>query len=470
MTPNWFATAALLSWPVVTVYLYRTLPISQATLLAILAGRLLLPVEASIKIEMIPQFDKNSIPNLAALGCVIMAGHPLRFWYRFGGTEILLLMLLVSPFITSELNTDPVFIGGAVLPGVDQYEAVSSVVAKFIFWIPFFLGRQFLRSSAHNEEILRVLAISGLLYSLPMLLEIRLSPQLHVWFYGYFPNSFEEQIRGGGFRPEVFLGNGLIAAFFAMTTAAAAAALWRTRTRVARLAPGGLTAYLVTMLVLCKSLGSLIFGAALVPLIRFTRPRLQIRIASILVAVALCYPMLRAADLIPTEIMIDAARSVSEDRAGSLGFRLNQEKQLLDHDSERLLFGWGRFGRSFLYDQGRDVSIRDGRWIITLGAYGLFGFLAEFGLLALPVFRAALALKFAESTNDRVYLSALALIVAVSVVDLLPNGFLSPWTCLLAGALSGRADALIDTQRLRAAAMSGTQRRGLISRQLPRAK
>jgi hypothetical protein len=468
MTPNWLAIAVLLSWPVVTLYLYRTRPFSQATLLTILAGQLLLPVGASIKVEMIPQFDKNSIPNLAALVCVIMSGRPLRLWYRFGGAEILIVMLLISPFITSELNRDTLLIGGAVLPGVDQYEAASSVVAKFIFWIPFFLGRQLLRSSAHNAEILRVLAISGLLYSLPMLFEMRMSPQLHAWFYGYLPNEFVQQIRFGGYRPMVFLGHGLIVAFFAMTTAVAAAALWRTRTPVMRLNPGGLTAYLVTVLVLCKTLSSGIFGTFLVPLVRFARPRLQIRIASILVAIALCYPILRAADLVPTGIMLDAARLVSEDRVGSLQLRFDQEKQLLDHASERLLFGWGRFGRSFLYDQGRDISITDGRWIITLGAYGVFGFLAEFGLLALPVFRAASALKFAESTNDRVYLAALALIVAISEVDLLPNGFISPWTCLLAGALLGRAEALISTQRLRAVSMREAQRGGLISRQLPR--
>ena len=82
-----------------------------------------------------------------------------------------------------------------------------------------------------------------------------------------------------------------------------------------------------------------------------------------------------------------------------------------------------------------------------MGTYGLFGFLAEFGLLALPVFRAASALKFTESINDRVYLAALALIVAISMVELLPNGFIAPWTWLLAGALSGRADALISVQR-----------------------
>jgi hypothetical protein len=453
MTPNWFATFALLSWPLVAIYLYRTRPVNQATLWTILGGWLLLPVGALIKFEMIPQFDKASIPNLAAVGCLLMVGRPPRFWNRFGATEILMLMLLIGPFITSELNTDILVIGNTILPASSHYDAVSAVVTGFIFWLPFLLGRQLLRSSADNAEILRVLVIAGLLYSLPILFEVRMSPQLHTWLYGYFPNptpgSFAMEVRNGGFRPMVFLGHGLVVAFFAMTAAVAAAALWRTRTRVMRFAPAGVTAYLGVILVLCKGSGSLVFGAALVPLVRFTRPRLQARLATVLVSLALLYPMLRSADLIPAGFMIDTARVFSEERADSLKFRFDQEQQLLGHASERLLFGWGRFGRGRVYEQdsGQDVSVTDGHWIITMGTYGLFGFLAEFGLLALSVFRATSALKFTESMNDTAYLAALALIVAISVVDLLPNGFISPWTWLLAGALSGRADALLSVQR-----------------------
>ena len=87
---------------------------------------------------------------------------------------------------------------------------------------------------------------------------------------------------------------------------------------------------------------------------------------------------------------------------------------------------------------GSDVSVTDGRWIITMGQFGFIGFLAEFGLLALAVVRAAQAAKFADDDEEQVLLAALALIVAINVVDLLPNASLSPWTWLLAGALLGQ--------------------------------
>ena len=42
-------------------------------------------------------------------------------------------------------------------------------------------------------------------------------------------------------------------------------------------------------------------------------------------------------------------------------------------------------------DTRRDISVTDGHWIITLGQAGLLGFIAEFGLLTLPIFRRAFA-------------------------------------------------------------------------------
>jgi len=93
--------------------------------------------------------------------------------------------------------------------------------------------------------------------------------------------------------------------------------------------------------------------------------------------------------------------------------------------------------------------VTDGLWIIVLGQFGLLGFIAEFGLLAISVFRAAKALKFAESFDGSVFLSALALIVAVNMVDLLPNSALSPWTWLLVGSLLGRSELILARSRNR---------------------
>jgi hypothetical protein len=451
-SPNWFTYIALLSWPIVALWLYRTRPVNQATLWTILGAQLLLPVLAEFKFPGIPSFDKVSIPNIAALiGCIFVARQPIRFFSRIGLAEVLLLMGVVGPFVTAELNNDPIFIGNVVLPAETNYDALSDVVAQLIILLPFFLGRQVLRSATDNEEILRVLTIAGLLYSLPILFEVRMSPQLHYWFYGYFSFGFAQQVRNDGFRAAVFMGHGLLVAFFVATTAIAAAALWRTRTRILHLAPVGITTYLMGILLLCKSMGPLVYGATLIPLIRFTQPRMQLRIATILVSIALLYPMLRMADLFPTKLLVEAATSISGERADSLAFRFDNEDVLLARASQRLLFGWGRWGRGRVFDQdsGKDISVTDGAWIGTTASFGLFGFFAQFCLLALPVYRARTALKFVKSEHDSIVLAALALIVSVNIVDLLPNASLMPWTWLLAGALLGRAEALVPLSRKR---------------------
>lgn len=442
---NIFAYFALLVWPIVALYWYSRLPVAQATLWTILGGYLLLPDGLDLKLKMIPVFNKETIPNLAAfIGCVVYARRPLGFISRRGLAEMFVLAIVIGPFITSMLNGDSIQIGNTVLPGVGPYDAGSNAIYVLIFILPFFIGRQFFRTVEDNAQILRIMVVAGLAYSLLMLFEVRMSPQLSNWIYGYTPQSIAIEFRAGGFRPVVFLRNGLLVALFAMTSAVAGAALWRTKRRIGRWPPGGVTGYLSFVLVLCKSLGALLYCTVAVPLVRWASPRMQLRVACVLVIIALAYPVLRISDLVPTTSILNAARLVSIDRADSLNTRFVQEDQLLAHAWQRPWFGWGRYGRSRVYNgwNGADNSITDGYWIIVLGQFGLVGFTATFGLLALTVFRASSALKFARSPYEAEYLAALALIVSFNVMDSLPNSSITPWTWLLVGALLGRAEAL----------------------------
>jgi hypothetical protein len=447
--PNFIAYAALLIWPAVALYLFSRLPVSQAMLWTILGGYLLLPTGLDIKFQMIPAFNKMSIPNFAALlGCAIYARQSPKFFRGFGLPELLILIILFGPFITSILNGDPIRVGATFRPGVGAYDAGSTAIFQFTLLLPFFLGRQFLRSGENSADVLRVMVIAGCAYSLLILVELRMSPQLHNWLYGYFPFDYSVEFRNGGFRSVVFLQNGLLLAFFTTTATMAAAALWRTRTRVfRRVSPAVSTGYLGLILLLCKTLSVVVYGAVAVPLIRWASPRMQLRVACVLVAIALSYPMVRVTDVFPTTSLLQVASAVSTDRASSLETRFLQEDQLLERAWQRPWFGWGRYGRNRVYSgwNGADTSATDGFWIITVGVFGLVGFFGMFGLLALAVVRAASALKFAPSAQEGAWLAALALILAINMIDLLPNASLTPWTLLLAGTLVGRAEALRAT-------------------------
>jgi len=445
---NLVTAIALLLWPLVALWLYDTRPLAQATLWTILGGYLLLPVGAVIKIGPVPGLDKNSVPALAALlGCWLYTRKPLQLWQGFGLPELLMAALIISLFTGSLLNGDTLVFGSLVLPGVGLYDGGSAVIAQMVTLIPFLLGRRVLRNGADAEEILRVLIIAGLIYSLPMLFEIRMSPQLHKWIYGYLRSGFYNEMRDGGFRPIVFLGNGLLVSFFTLTTVVAAATFWRTGTAATRgtrrwPAPT-ITIYLSILLALCKTLSDLIYGVVLVPLVRFATPKLQMKVALALVTLALVYPTLRIAGVVPTVLAVELANSVSPERAASLKTRFDNEDMLLARASQRFWFGWGRFGRSRVYDPtGKDVSLTDGMWIITMGQFGFIGFVTLFGLLVYPVFRAVSAFKYARSSSAKSFLAAVSLILAINIFDLLPNSPLTPWTWLLAGALLGQAEAL----------------------------
>jgi hypothetical protein len=448
MTPNWLGILVFSAWPFVAAYLYSHRTTTEATIWTLLGALLILPAGASIKFEMIPSIDKNSVPNLCVFaGCMLAAGRMHYSRFQFGLCEILLISFILSPLVTSSLNNDPIYVGGSFLPGIGTYDGLSTVISQLILSLSFIVGRRYLRDPRDSEAVLRALTIAGLAYSLPILFEIRMSPQLSSWVYGYLPpsTSFAAEMRYGGFRPVVFMGNGLIVAFFMMTCVVASAAYLRIQTRVVRFAaPSAVSIYLSTILVLCKTAAAISYAAVLGMLVRFARPEIQIRIALLFGCLALSYPILRAADSFPNKVLVDLASSVDPERAQSLEFRFDQEAALLAHASERFYFGWGRYGRNRILadESGKDDSITDGLWIITMGQFGFVGFLAEFGLLILPIFRAFRVFKFAQNPRERIFLAAISLILAISAVDQLPNASLSSWTWLLAGSLLGQSEAL----------------------------
>ncbi|WP_372836000.1 hypothetical protein, partial [Puniceibacterium confluentis] len=322
---------------------------------------------------------------------------------------------------------------------------------QFLLILPFLLARQHLANGGAQKDLMLALMIGGLVYSVPMLIEIRLSPQLNNWIYGYYQHFFGQSIRAGGFRPVVFLYHGLWVAFFAMTAAVSAFALWR-NDKSHNISLLLAAAYLSVVLVLAKSLGALIFAVALVPCVVLLGTVMQIRVAILIGALAVAYPVLKGADLVPQDKLLAQAAAIDPERAASLEFRFDNENTLLERAYLKPVFGWGSWGRNHILDPntGNILTVTDGRWIILIGIYGWVGYLAEFGLLLLPLlllWREAVAMR-----EDVVspFIAPLSLILAVNIFDMLPNATLTPLTWLVVGALTGYAEVL-KSQRLKQA-------------------
>jgi hypothetical protein len=436
------AYAALLLWIPISLTLFFTMPRNRAALLTIFGGLLFLPQLAWFKIPLLPPLSKQSIPYL----CVLL-GYSLRARRRVWSppkewwVTLLTVIMVVGGAATGLTNGDVLTYGKwhhVVLPGLDFKDGMAIGLGQALdAAVPFFLGTVVVREGQDLEDLLAFLAAAGVVYSFFALIELRLSPQLHAWVYGYHQHpDFLQTLRFGGYRPMIFMAHGLAVALFFAVSALSATALLRTRRRVWGVSARWVSRWLAFIVVICKSTAAIVYSAVALPLTMFASPRARQRIASWLALFVILYPALRHANLFPTEGLLSAARLLGEDRAGSMEFRFENEEELLKKARERPWFGWGLSGRNEGYDEGGSVSTTtDGAWIISVGSTGIVGFLSLFGLLVLPIFVSRRRSRKLEDESQRDMLATLSLIVAITAIDLIPNGLFSNYPFFLSGAL-----------------------------------
>lgn len=441
---NGFAYGVLAIWPLIAIYLYRVKSIQVATLWTILGGFMFLAVKTEVDLPMIPPLGKHTVPVVSALlGIWFIKNKRISFFKGLGRIKYLVILFVLVPFITAGLNGDAIVIGGRFFRGLSYYDGLSSVINQCLLVIPFFIGRAFFRTYDEQLTMFKLLVVAGLFYSLLMLFEVRMSPQLHRIFFGYFPHSFLQQYRYGGFRPVVFMGHGLWVSFFAAMVLISAVALWKNKIKIRNFSPAIVSYYLLIVLVLCKSIASLFYGVFAFLLIKNTGSKLQLKVAIALVSLAMLYPSMSIMKIFPHQEIIDIAVSIDEARAQSLEYRFDNEALLLGHARTRFFFGWGGWGRNRF-----GGLTTDGRWIITFGQFGILGFIAEFGLLAATVFRAFAASKLLKSESEKGLLAAHAVLIGIIMVDQLPNASLAPWLWLLAGILLGRSEEILAKKKV----------------------
>lgn len=439
------AWTAFILWPVVCVILYRKMKLATALCTSIIGGYLLLPEVVSYDLPLLPVLNKHTIPTIAALVLTaIVLGDRSRAYPTLPGwiprnrmALLFITMLIAGSFGTILTNRDTLFYGPAVLPGLRLYDAFSMVLDMLIILAPLLLGRRVLASREGQKALLTVLVISALLYTIPSLYEVRMSPQLHSTVYGIFPFHFGQAMRGGGFRPSVFLSHGLDLAIFITFAVIAAIGLFRTAVSPSRERLMMAAGWLFLVLVLCKSLGAFLIATVLAPVALLCKVRTQLMVAAVISGIVLVYPTLRAADLVPVQEFVTFIGQRSPERAQSLTTRIQNEDILLEKARERPLFGWGGWGRSRVYlDTGKDISITDGAWVIEFGLGGWIRYLAVFGLLCWP----GIALFLSSRKNIDPTCAALALILTAKLIDLIPNAAMVPLIWLIAGSLLGRLE------------------------------
>ncbi len=445
----------LLAWPIITLVLILRKPMPLAILVSLIGGYLLLPTQGGIDLPILPAFNKLTIPplTLLVLGVLMYRQHSSTHSKRSReqdldlpgwlpgllSIQIGLVIIFIGAQLTALTNGDVLRYGATVLPALRVYDGFSLALMSFTMFVPLVLGRKFFAHPDRHLLLLRGCLIAAFAMSFLALFEIRMSPQLNNIVYGYFPHSWQQHIRSGGYRPLIFMQHGLQLAIFFAGSIIAAFGLYRAeknskRRRLYLLA--GL--WILGTLFLSNSLGAFVIVLVLVPVVLMFKVRTQVIISAVLAGTVLLYPMLRNSGVIPLDQLVSTAASIDEDRAASLRFRFINEDQILARANERPFFGWGPFSRARIFTSyGEDVTTLDGAWVAVIGESGWVGYLTTFGFLALPVIFVAF---YHASIQLRPETATLCAMMAAALIDLIPNGFFSPVTFLIAGALWGRLE------------------------------
>ena len=317
---------ALLGWIPLVFLIFLVLPARKAVFFSFIAGWLLLP-PGNIELPGFPDFSKATTISLAALMATAVFKPALILTVRPSWIDIPMLVWCLCPFMSATTN------------GLGAYDGFSAVVETFSMWgIPYLLGRVYIRKLEDCRELATWLFIAGLIYAVPALWEIRMSPQLARYVYGIpapAGGDYADELGKWGSRPRVFMGSGLALGMFMTTACISGFWLWMSGglKRLWGFAAEVWVAALLIVTLLCKNMGAttLLF-AGLAALLAAGKLRTGLVIYALLVAAPL-YITLRVTNSWSAESMTALVGDIHKARADSLQFRLDNENILVDKAS-----------------------------------------------------------------------------------------------------------------------------------------
>ncbi|MFH7320735.1 hypothetical protein ACHHRT_09005 [Desulfurivibrio sp. D14AmB] len=423
----------LIGWVPFTIFLFSTLKPHQAVLVSVIGGWLLLPV-FSYNFQGIPTFDKHSA---IALGLVLggwLSGQRQKANFQWKIYDLPMVLWCFSAIPTSLVNQ------------LGLYDGISGTFTKIMVWgIPYLAGRIYFTNHEALHDLCRGIVIGGLIYLPLCLYEIRMSPQLSNTIYGFFPHSFHQHARYGGYRPIVFMNHGLMVALWMAMATTVAFWLWRSRIveQIKGIPMGFIVMALAITTLLCKTQNGILLmflGCSLYYVYRYTKTSLPF---TLLVLGIPAYLVLRITGVIEMDNVASVmAHLVDERRIPSLLARLTQEDNFIRHTLNSPLFGWGTHQRNWPIDPEtgrRVVRAIDPLWLINFSINGFFGLLAFLGAMMLGPWKVlgAMTNPTEKAADSMVIPLALSSVVIMFMIDCIFNGMINPVYIVSTGALIG---------------------------------
>ena len=446
------AQIALLAWIPLVLYIFSRLPARTAVIVSFITAWLFLPERAEFAFSGLPEYNKLSATCYGAFLAILLFDSQRLRSFKFGWLDVPMLVWCLCPLASSLSN------------GLGAYDGLSEVLNQtMIYGIPYFIGRIYLNNLAGLRQLAIGIFVGGLIYVPLCLYEIRMSPQLHRIVYGYHAIEFGKNYRLGGFRPTVFMSHGLAIGMWMM--AATLIGIWLLQAgafknifgnwlRQAGLTkkPGKLpTSWLVIGLlvtfVLVKSTGAYVYfayGIGVLFFAKWFRSALPLLLLIVVIFSYLGLGVTGNFSLEKAEPVISLASDLAgSERASSLAFRLDNEEILSAKARQRMIFGWGGWGRNRVYGEDWtgdlvDISTTDSLWIIAFGLRGVVGLAALFATSLLPALCFGMRYSARSWFNPKVAPAAvLSVVIVLYMVDCTLNDKPNPVFTLASGGIAG---------------------------------
>ncbi len=429
MTP--LVPLAMLGWIPFSIWVFSKLRPTRAAITTFALGWMFLP-EYSYDLSGIPDYSKvAAIAYGILLGTLLFNANAIKE-FKFSVLDLPILIWCAVPLFTSISND------------LGAYDGIAFVVNRSTQWgLPYFIGRIYFKDRQSLTELAFGMFVAGLIYMPFCWFEVLMSPQLHRIVYGWHPHEFAQSVRGGGYRPVVFMAHGLMVAMW--MGIAFLSGLQLLRTGWIREKFGSNDVYFKLLIIilgltvlLTKSTGAIAILLASLFIIYILKFSKTIFPLVFFILIPILYVLLRSNSIWSGEDMVNIARTTaSEERAVSLHFRLTNENIIISHALNRPWLGWGGFQRSFVFDDNGKASVPDGMWIGIFALNGIIGLTSLGLLLLLP-----LILLIYTISRDNIpkgyYASFLALpvILLMFTLDSLFNAMFNPLVIVISGGIT----------------------------------
>ncbi len=432
------AQLVMILWIPIVFYLFKRFPPYQAIINSFIIAWLFLPQRAGFTFSGLPEYDRISATCLGVILCILTFKVKPPSQFKLTWIDIPIITCSISPFFSSITN------------GLGLYDGLSTGLSRIIVYaLPYFVGRIYLSNLKILSNFTKSILISGLVYVPLCLIEIRMSPQMHKWVYGYGGIlDFSQSIRYGGFRPSVFLNHGLGVGMWMMAVTLIAFWLWQSKVikKVWGVPMKLIIIVLVITFILIKSTGAygyLLFGLIILFSAKFWRFSFPLLGLSLLICLYLFIASTGQLTVPRINAMSSTLSQVfPQQRVQSLSFRWENEYYLARRALKQPLFGWGGWGRNRIHVETNsgelvDVSVTDSLWIISYGINGFLGLVSVFCVMLVPpiyfFFKYPAKLWFKPGVDS---MAVLNVVLVLYALDCTFNNQFNPVFILISGAIS----------------------------------